>query len=57
MLLKSTRFIFTGRYCINRARSVDVYAQRAQGPALYQVRFQSNCLIFQKNAQGRTQDR
>ncbi|XDJ35905.1 MAG: hypothetical protein V3Q69_04615 [Burkholderia sp.] len=46
------------RYCINRARSVDVYAQRSRGPAPYQVRLQSNCLIFgKKNAQGHTQNK
>ncbi|XDJ36417.1 MAG: hypothetical protein V3Q69_11745 [Burkholderia sp.] len=45
------------RCCINRARSIDVYAQRSRGPAPHQVRFQSNCLIFQENAQGHTQDR
>ncbi|KAF1010336.1 MAG: hypothetical protein E5299_01698 [Burkholderia gladioli] len=36
------------RCCINRARSLDVYGQRSRGPAPYQVRFQSNCLIFSK---------
>ncbi|XDJ35170.1 MAG: hypothetical protein V3Q69_07395 [Burkholderia sp.] len=36
------------RCCINRARSVDVYAQRSRGQPPYQVRFQSHWLIFYK---------
>ncbi|XDJ35798.1 MAG: hypothetical protein V3Q69_03475 [Burkholderia sp.] len=33
-------FVSGGRCCINRARSVDVYAQRSRGqpPTSYQVR-------------------
>ncbi|XDJ36242.1 MAG: hypothetical protein V3Q69_12790 [Burkholderia sp.] len=34
------------RCCINRAKSIDVYAQRSLGQPPYQLRFQSNCLIF-----------
>ncbi|XDJ35373.1 MAG: hypothetical protein V3Q69_09645 [Burkholderia sp.] len=47
-LFKITYFLSRGRCCINRARSVDVYAQRSRGSAPYQVRFESNCLIFAK---------
>ncbi|KAF1012229.1 MAG: hypothetical protein E5299_01232 [Burkholderia gladioli] len=37
--------IMKPRCCINRAKAVDVYAQRSPASP-YQLRFQSNCLIF-----------
>ncbi|XDJ35597.1 MAG: hypothetical protein V3Q69_01255 [Burkholderia sp.] len=37
-----------GRCYINRARSIDVYAQRSRGQPPIKDRFQSNCLIFSK---------
>ncbi|XDJ35144.1 MAG: hypothetical protein V3Q69_07045 [Burkholderia sp.] len=48
---------FQGRCCINRARSVDVYAQRSRGQPPIKSDARVSTQFFQENAQGHTQDR